>query len=380
MGSRSAYKICAKLSWLTGWGSPVLLSPEQQEQLRRMEQRAPLLYGPPRAERPAEGNGSSGGSNYEAVQEEVKRQLRGVVSQLEASRREAQDLREEVEFLRAAREQSNANQRLEDQGLRQWLRHYQRARDLKLSDNPEVALRMNLLRFHLKVDFSPTEESALALRRALLAEFEQMGFKKKAKRAQGLGPGSFDSDVAFVNGKGGKAMSCFPAGYRVDYDRDVQGVPVGQLIEDAQKLMQAFMEQKTQPMVQALRVDEAAFSRDCRSPALREFMKQNDSSSLDSGATHPLRARTDQDQNWGHGQCQRDLSRRKPGTDGTKQVGAAEGFGDIAAKEHKEKSWKDHVQDYVTSGAYEDWVKAVMCAPFMHRVPMKDQLQTIVPL
>ena len=140
------------------------------------------------------------------------------------------------------------------------------------------------------------------------------------------------------------------------------------------------MEQKTQPMVQALRVDEAAFSRDCRSPALREFMKQNDSSSLDSGATHPLRARTDQDQNWGHGQCQRDLSRRKPGTDGTKQVGAAEGFGDIAAKEHKEKSWKDHVQDYVTSGAYEDWVKAVMCAPFMHRVPMKDQLQTIVPL
>ena len=46
---------------------------------------------------------------------------------------------------------------------------------------------MNLLRFHLKVDFSPTEESALALRRALLAEFEQMGFKKKAKRAQGLG-------------------------------------------------------------------------------------------------------------------------------------------------------------------------------------------------
>ena len=118
MGSRSAYKICAKLSWLTGWGSPVLLSPEQQEQLRRMEQRAPLLYGPPRAERPAEGNGSSGGSNYEAVQEEVKRQLRGVVSQLEASRREAQDLREEVEFLRAAREQSNANQRLEDQGTR----------------------------------------------------------------------------------------------------------------------------------------------------------------------------------------------------------------------------------------------------------------------
>ncbi|CAE7940178.1 unnamed protein product, partial [Symbiodinium necroappetens] len=90
------------------------------------------------------------------------------------------------------------------EGLRQWLRHYQRARDLKLSvpdpsvtlrgidqlvkkpvqDNPEVAFRMNLLRYHLKVDFSPTEESILAVHRALLAEFEQMGFKKKTRQVQ----------------------------------------------------------------------------------------------------------------------------------------------------------------------------------------------------
>ena len=97
-----------------GWGSPVLLSPEQQEQFRRMEQRAPLLYGPPRGERQPEGNGSSGGSTYEAVQEEVKRQLRGVVSQLEASRREAQDLRQEVELLRTARGQVESSRQLED--------------------------------------------------------------------------------------------------------------------------------------------------------------------------------------------------------------------------------------------------------------------------
>ena len=97
-----------------GWGSPVLLSPEQQEQFRRMEQRAPLLYGPPRGERAPEGNGSSGGSTYEAVQEEVKRQLRGVVSQVEASRREAQDLRQEVEFLRTERGQAGPSRQLED--------------------------------------------------------------------------------------------------------------------------------------------------------------------------------------------------------------------------------------------------------------------------
>ena len=80
------------------WVAPPLLSPEQQDQFRRMEQRAPHLYGQALRDRQ---EGSSGGSTYEAVQEEVKRQLRGVVSQLEASRREAQDLRQELEHLRA---------------------------------------------------------------------------------------------------------------------------------------------------------------------------------------------------------------------------------------------------------------------------------------
>ncbi|CAE7939504.1 unnamed protein product, partial [Symbiodinium necroappetens] len=65
-----------------------------KEQLRRTEQRVPHLYGQLGRERQ---EGSSGGSTYEAVQEEVKRQLRGVVGQLEASRKEAQDLRQELE-------------------------------------------------------------------------------------------------------------------------------------------------------------------------------------------------------------------------------------------------------------------------------------------
>ncbi|CAE7702722.1 unnamed protein product, partial [Symbiodinium necroappetens] len=55
-------------------------NPEQHEQLRRMEQRAPLLCG-----RPEEG--SSGGSTYEAAQDEVRKQLRGVVTQREAQKR-----------------------------------------------------------------------------------------------------------------------------------------------------------------------------------------------------------------------------------------------------------------------------------------------------
>ncbi|CAE7741202.1 unnamed protein product [Symbiodinium microadriaticum] len=44
-----------------------------------------------------------------------------------------------------------------------------------------------------------------------------------------------------------------------------------------------------------------------------------------------------------------------------------------AAKEYKKKRWRDQVRDY-------DGVKAVMCAPFMHHVPMRDQLQVIVPM
>ncbi|CAE7473244.1 PIP5K4, partial [Symbiodinium necroappetens] len=648
-------------------------------------------------ERQPEGNGSSGGSTYEAVQEEVKRQLRGVVSQLEASRREAQDLRQEVEFLRAEREQSGPSRQLEDmtmpegppvtlggylankpaesengpaastlveqaskvyygyrakyadttgylyadgvgykaesasggravrtgsdpmsrlleglekvikggkpeelsktvdspklpeisesssvdfgdwlyliehvmsdlstssaerwarwsrldrrgatiplgaapedvkkelvatriespdaaatvqeaiEGLRQWLRHDQRARDLKLSvpdpsvtlrgidqlvkkpvqDNPEVAFRMNLLRYHLKVDFSPTEETILAVHRALLAEFEQMGFKKKTRQAQ-EGSHGLHTNVAFVYGKNGQDLSkaerrdrCYECGAKghmamacptkkeslttstttatpaTATEAPVQGVPVEQLIEDAQKLMKAFMEQKTQPVVQTLRVDEATYQRGCESPALREFLKQNEElvrmnrmGLLDSGATHPLRGRTERDQAgamdnvnvtlagenrvqmtqnkagtiiahqdaqpivplgtlvkalgyefvWDHRGCrlrhpdkkevrvytrsacpevmQCDALRLIAELEEAKLAETMSSLAQLkasvmAAKEYKERSWRDHVQDYVASGVYESGVKAVMCAPFMHHVPMKDQLQTIVPL
>jgi len=82
-------------------GQSMLWTREQQEQLRRMEQRAPLLYG--RAAPQERHDGSSGGSTYEAVQDEVRKQLRGVVEQLEESRREAGDLRREMERLQKER-------------------------------------------------------------------------------------------------------------------------------------------------------------------------------------------------------------------------------------------------------------------------------------
>ncbi|CAE7892360.1 hypothetical protein AK812_SmicGene18596 [Symbiodinium microadriaticum] len=330
------------------------------------------------------------------------------------------------------------------EGLRQWLRHYQRARDLKLSvpdpsvtlrgidqlvkkpiqENPEIAFRMNLLRYHLKVDFSPAEESVLAVHRALLAEFEQMGFKKKAKQVQAR-------DSERVTKEMQESLS----------------VPVEQLIEDAQKLMKAFMEQK-----------------EMRRTSAAEFMKQNEDlirmnrmGLLDSGATHPLRARNERDQPGTMdnvnvtlaGETRVQMEQNKAGTIISHQdaqpivplgtLVKALGYEFVwdrkgcrlrhpdrkevrvytrstcpevmqcdalrliaeleeakltetmsslaqlkasvaAAREHQEKSWRDHVRDYVTSGVYEDGVKAVMCAPFMHHVPMRDQLQTIVPM
>ena len=60
--------------------------------------RAPLLYGPGVSQ--GRGEASSGGSTAEAVQEEVRRQLRGFMDELAESRREAGNLREEVQRLR----------------------------------------------------------------------------------------------------------------------------------------------------------------------------------------------------------------------------------------------------------------------------------------
>ena len=79
-----------------------LFSQEQWRQMQEMEGRAPLLYGSAQGARgPQSGDGSSGDSTKEAVEMEVKRQMQGILGQLEASRHEASRLRMEVERLRA---------------------------------------------------------------------------------------------------------------------------------------------------------------------------------------------------------------------------------------------------------------------------------------
>eukprot|EP00439_Symbiodinium_sp_Y106_P027774 s2669_g3.t1 len=241
----------------------------------------------------------------------------------------------------------------------------------------------------------------------------------------------------------------------------VQGVPVEQLLEDAQKLMKAFMEQKSTPTVRALKVEEKRSQRVDDPPALRELL-QNEAeftqmcrmALLDSGATHPLRPRTGQDavETMGKvnvtlaGENRVEMKQSRAGTivgeEGSqaivplgtlvKQLGYEFGWdrrgcrlrhpvkGEVrvytrsacpeiaqcdalrligeleeaklaetmeslatlkatvlAARNHKEWSWKDAVREYVSTGDREAGVKAVLAAPYMHHVPMKDQLKVM---
>ena len=108
------------------------------------------------------------------------------------------------------------------EALRLWLRVYQRARDLALvtpdpsillkaldglakrplQENAEVTFRMQLLRYHLKVDITPTIEGILAIHRAYLAEFEQMAMRKGPKK--GINDGSSNSPTPKMKAIGGK--------------------------------------------------------------------------------------------------------------------------------------------------------------------------------
>ena len=310
--------------------------------------------------------------------------------------------------------------------LRQWSRYFKRAKDLKLStpdpsillkaldglvrrplqEHQDITFRMSLLRYHLKVDFAPTEDSIMAMQRAYLAEFEQMGYRKykpggghqhqqlqpRIKAAE-LPPGTipmptpspkagsrpckfFLSDdgcrrgkdckyehsmnsmskaekrercyvcgakghmssncptktkdqkpvVAAVQGDspqsstGGTTNKKGQGGNRSEASTDagsltsststplaattvptqlseVQGVPVEQLLEDAQKLMKAFMQQAT-PTAKAMRIRGAEWDE---LPALRELDADGGVISrkmglLDSGATHAMRPRTPNDE------------------------------------------------------------------------------------
>ena len=80
-------------------GEQGLFTPDQWHRIQQMENQAPLLYGQGQA-RDGQGDVSSNDSTREAVEAEVRRQMQGLVAQLEASRKEAGELREEVERMR----------------------------------------------------------------------------------------------------------------------------------------------------------------------------------------------------------------------------------------------------------------------------------------
>ncbi|CAE7553512.1 GIP [Symbiodinium sp. CCMP2592] len=264
-------------------------------------------------------------------------------------------------------------------GLRQWARHYQRAKDLKLNtpdpsimlrslemmvkkplqDHTDITFRMNLLRYHLKVDFAPTEDGVMAIHRAYLAEFEQLGYRKsKGKddtaaqpprlRAADATTPALPPTLPSSGGKGAQRPCRF---YLTDEGcRRGKGCKYEHSMKDLSKAerrdrcyecggkghlstacptkkdeeggsaesagswgfatvfyggngwKKAFMEQKSAPNVKVLRVENTKVDDVRASPALRELMKAEEDmvsmcrmGLLDSGATHALRPRTPQD-------------------------------------------------------------------------------------
>ena len=127
----------------------------------------------------------------------------------------------------SATEKSQLLRRLEEPGsagspqeavelLRHWHRVFQRAGDLSLitpdpsillkaldglvrkplQENSEVTFRTQLLRYHLKVDITPSADGVLAIHRAYLAEFEQLAMRRAPKKGNAqTGDGSSNSPV-----------------------------------------------------------------------------------------------------------------------------------------------------------------------------------------
>ena len=111
------------------------------------------------------------------------------------------------------------------EGLRLWLRTYNRAGDLSLvvpdpsillksldamvkkplNDSPEILFRMQMLRYHLKIDSNPTADGVLAVHKAYLAEFEQIASRRtKPRSGNNNNDGAPNPKVRAVAGKDGE--------------------------------------------------------------------------------------------------------------------------------------------------------------------------------
>ncbi|CAE7404103.1 GIP [Symbiodinium sp. CCMP2592] len=418
------------------------------------------------------------------------------------------------------------------EGLRQWLRYYQRAKDLKLSI-PDPLNLVKALDGMLK-----KPDNVLAIHRAFLAEFEQMGYKKKAKqggdptpaprlramekeqpqlptlpvkdgkggqkpcrfylsdegcrrgkgcrfehtmkdlskaerrdrcyecgakghlsascptrkepqqRALGVGD-SPQSSTGGTNGRKGGGSAKGPKGAGAEEaeatnavpaevaatatpsgDTPVQGVPVEQLLEDAQRLMKAFMEQKSGPQVKVFRVEDVKTPELQETPALKELMRQGQrdvgwgehkvemqqsrsGTILGSEGTQaivPLGTVVKQlgyEFGWNRRGCflrhpdkgeirvytrstcpeilQKDALRLIGELEEAKLAETMESLATLkaavaAARGHTQWTWKDAIKEYVSAGEQEAGVRAVLAAPFMHHVPMEDQLKIMAAI
>ncbi|CAE7207045.1 unnamed protein product [Symbiodinium natans] len=214
-------------------------------------------------------------------------------------------------------------------GLRLWWRYFQRAKDLgvvipdpsvllrgidvlvkkPLLDHHEVAFRMNLVRYQLKVDFVPVEDNVKAVHKALLAEFEQLASRKpkgvpgnnspsttpNSPQAKPMQPETQKmikaDDVATVISEA-STMASTPMATRSTLDDPIPGTPMDmqQMLENAQKMVKSLMEHSA--TMKVMRITSAESEEVRRAQALGTLPAVSKMGLLDSGATHALRPGT----------------------------------------------------------------------------------------
>ncbi|CAE7351139.1 unnamed protein product [Symbiodinium natans] len=214
-------------------------------------------------------------------------------------------------------------------GLRLWWRYFQRAKDLgvvipdpsvllrgidvlvkkPLLDHHEVAFRMNLVRYQLKVDFVPVEDNVKAVHKALLAEFEQLASRKPkgvpgnnspsttplSPQAKPMQPETQRmikaDDVATVISEA-STMTSSPMATRTTLDDPIPGTPMDmqQMLENAQRMVKSLMEHSA--TMKVMRITSAESEEVRRAQALGTLPAVSKMGLLDSGATHALRPGT----------------------------------------------------------------------------------------
>ncbi|CAE7369616.1 unnamed protein product, partial [Symbiodinium sp. CCMP2456] len=234
-----------------------------------------------------------------------------------------------------------------------------------VGEHSDISFRMNLIRYHLRVDFAPTETNVMAIHRAYLAEFEQLGYRRKSKEETGAqGPRIKAVEAA----QGPRASE--------DHAEARGSVNVALAGETKVKMEQTragtiLGEQGTQPivplgtLVKALGYEFAWDKRGCRlrHPTKKEVKVYTKSTCPEITQCDALRLIAELEE-----------ARLTETMESLAQLKASIS----ASRAHREHSWKDAVRDYLATGSLEDGMKAVLAAPFMNHVPMTEQLKVMV--